>query len=153
MQILYKLYYKIKFISTLKKNNKKDNEEVEINENKIKIICLSFYSFINLLSPFTPHLVDELYNIITTENKSLVQHKWPIHNEKYLTKDQYELAISVNGKVRAKIQIDIKLSKEEIEEFIINNLNNITNLTKYVENKQIHKIIVVPGKIANIVVK
>jgi len=105
-----------------------------------------FSSFLILLSPFAPHLSEELWEKLGNK-KSITYEKWPTHNENYLKELQYEYPISFNGKMRFKIKISSTASKQEIEEKALND----ERTAKYLKG-QPKKVIVVPGKIVNIVI-
>jgi leucyl-tRNA synthetase len=101
--------------------------------------------FLVLLSPFAPHIAEELWLKIGN-NKSISNEKWPKVNEKYLIEQQHEYPISFNGKMRFKIAIDTNLNKEEIEQIVLKD----ERTSKYLSGSP-KKVIVVPRKIVNIV--
>ncbi len=105
-------------------------------------------NFITLLSPFAPHLSEELWEI-SNNKKSVFNEKWPIFDESKIVLSTISIAIQVNGKLRGNIDIDIKTSKDEILE-LAKSHNNVVN---YILDKNIIKKIYVPGKIINFVVK
>jgi len=103
--------------------------------------------FIQLLSPFAPHLGEELWSLYSDE--SIFLESWPTYDEKYLVKNTLNLAIQVNGKLRASIEVDKDISKEEVLKISKNN----ENVSKFIANKEIIREIYVPNKIVNIVIK
>ena len=105
------------------------------------------YKFIQLLSPFAPHLGEELWSLYSDE--SVFLESWPTYDEKYLVKNTLNLAIQVNGKLRASIEVDKNISKEEVLKLSKNN----ENVSKFIANKEIIREIYVPNKIVNIVIK
>jgi leucyl-tRNA synthetase len=104
--------------------------------------------FAKILSPFAPHMGEELWSLYGN-NKSLAYIDWPVANEEYLKENSFEYPVSFNGKMRFKIEFPINTPKEEIEKAVLAN----ENTNKWTEGKEIVKIIVVPNKIINIVVK
>ncbi|AWI02977.1 leucine--tRNA ligase [Clostridium drakei] len=104
--------------------------------------------FIKLIAPFAPHFAEEQWNLIGM-NFSIFNEKWPEFNSNALIKDEIEIAIQVNGKVRAKINIATGLSDDEIKEIILSN-DEVKSLIK---DKELKKVIVVKGRLVNIVVK
>ena len=105
--------------------------------------------FALLLDPFAPHVVDELWETVGYGNGMACQQAWPAYDEAKCRDNTVEIAVQVNGKVRARIQVAADSAKEDIlaaakaEEKIAAELNG----------KQIVKEICVPGKLVNIVVK
>lgn len=121
--------------------------EKETSESK-KIFGETIKDIIVMLSPFTPHFAEELWEKLN-EDKDLFNVSWPKYNEKLTISDEVTMAIQVNGKMRGSITIDSNLSKEEIEKKAF----EVENVIKHTEGKNIVKVIVVPKKIVNIVVK
>ena len=121
--------------------------EKETSESK-KIFGETIRDIIIMLSPFTPHFAEELWEELN-EDKDLFNVSWPKYNEKLTISDEVTMAIQVNGKMRGSITIDSNLSKEEIEKRAF----EVENVIKHTEGKNIVKVIVVPKKIVNIVVK
>jgi leucyl-tRNA synthetase len=100
-----------------------------------------------ILSPFAPHLCEELWEKIG-EKPSIFKQKWPDYDEKYLLQDQIDWVIQINGKIRERVQGSIDLSGEEAEKFALSS----GRIPELIDGKQIRKIIVVPKKLINIVV-
>ena len=101
-----------------------------------------------MLSPFVPHFCDELWESMGEEG-FLFNVPWPEYDEKLTIADEVTIAIQVNGKVRGSISVDRTASKEDIEKMAL----AVENVQKHTEGKTVAKVIVVPGKIVNIVVK
>ncbi|EOC7150514.1 leucine--tRNA ligase [Listeria monocytogenes] len=102
--------------------------------------------FVQLLSPIAPHLAEELWEILGhTETISYVA--WPTYDETKLVEDEVEIVLQVNGKVKSKITVAKSLEKEELEKIAQEDNKMKENL----EGKTIRKVIVVPGKLVNIV--
>ena len=102
--------------------------------------------FVVLLASFAPHVAEELYHILGNEN-SVCDAAFPQYNEKYLTEATKKYPISFNGKVRFTLELPADMSKEEVEKTALTD----EQTAKYLEGKSVKKIIVVPGKIVNIV--
>ncbi|AWW31561.1 leucine--tRNA ligase [Echinicola strongylocentroti] len=100
-----------------------------------------------IISPYAPHIAEELWSLMGND-RSVVEAAFPTFNEEYLTEDAHEYPISINGKMRVKLPISLSLSKEEIEKTALAD----ANVQKWLDGKTPKKIIVVPGKIVNIVV-
>ncbi|HHT22032.1 MAG TPA: leucine--tRNA ligase [Bacteroidales bacterium] len=100
-----------------------------------------------ILAPFAPHIAEEMYHLLGNET-SVCDAEWPGHNEEYLIENSIKYPISFNGKVRFTLELPADMNKEEIEKTTLANEQS----TKYLEGKTPKKVIVVPGKIVNIVI-
>ncbi len=100
-----------------------------------------------LIAPFAPHIAEELWHALGHDT-TVCDAKWPVHNEEYLVESTVTMAVSFNGKARYNIQVPADAPREEIEKTALEH----EGAAKWIEGKQIRKIIVVPGKIVNIVV-
>jgi leucyl-tRNA synthetase len=100
-----------------------------------------------LLAPFAPHISEELYQALGN-NESVCDATFPICNEEYLKETSVKYPISFNGKVRFMLELPADMSKEEVEKTALANEQTI----KQLDGKAPKKIIVVPGKIVNIVI-
>jgi leucyl-tRNA synthetase len=101
-----------------------------------------------LLAPFAPHIAEELYAALGYEN-GISYAKFPEYNEAYTREDNCTYAVSFNGKTRFTVELAKSLSKEEVEQYV----RGMEQTERYLAGGQIIKVIVVPGKIVNIVVK
>lgn len=101
-----------------------------------------------LLAPFAPHVAEELWHSALGHDTSIVDAQWPAHDEKFLVESTVTMAVSFNGKARFNIQLPADATKEEAEKAAIEN----EAAAKWLDGKTIRKVIVVPGKIVNIVV-
>ncbi len=124
--------------------NALSNSINDVNNN-LKIDALK--TFCILLAPFAPHISDEIWHLIGFNN-SVHLEDWPSFNAEALKEDSYELVIQVNGKVRDKVNIDNDMNENQIKEFTLKR----PNILKWTQDKEIRKIIIVKGKIMNIVV-
>lgn len=105
-------------------------------------------TLIILLAPFVPHVTEEMWEHLGYGG-SVHDQKWPEYDEKALVKDTIEIVVQINGRIKEKINIAGDSSKEEMEKIAVEN-DKIKALT---EGKNIVKIIAVPNKLINIVVK
>ena len=99
-----------------------------------------------LLSPFAPHITEELWSILGHE-QSISYAKFPEYVEAYTIENSFEYPVSFNGKMRFKLELSRSLSPKEVEEIVRAN----ENTAKYLGGNPIKKVIVVPSKIINIV--
>ena len=100
-----------------------------------------------LLAPFTPHLSEELWHALG-HNTTVCDAQWPAYNEEYLKEDTVNYAVSFNGKVRFNLEFPSEAPRDEIEKAVLAHENS----AKWLDGKTPKKIIVVPGKLINIVV-
>ena len=103
---------------------------------------------VHLLNPIAPHITEEI-NEVSALGKPLAESTWPNYDESKTLEANFELVLQVNGKVRGKIDVSSDISKEEMEKIALES----ENVQKYTEGKEIVKVIVVPKKLVNIVVK
>lgn len=103
--------------------------------------------FLIILSPFAPHIAEELWEL-GGRNQSIALVSWPSFDEKHLVEDSKNYPISINGKTRTNIELSLSLSKEDIEAAVLAN----EEVQKWLEGKSPRKVIVVPGRIVNLVV-
>jgi len=104
--------------------------------------------FTRILSPFAPHLGEELWSMLGNE-MTLAYETWPEVNEEYLKETVFEYPVSFNGKVRFKIELPAEMGKEEI----VKNVLADGRAVKWLETGTLANIIVVPNRIVNIVIK
>jgi leucyl-tRNA synthetase len=98
-----------------------------------------------LLAPIVPHISEALYSVLTGER--LLSAAWPEVDEAALARDEIDIVVQVNGKVRAKIAVSADASKDDIQTIALAH----ENVQRFTEGTTIRKIIVVPGKLVNVV--
>ena len=103
--------------------------------------------FLLLLVPFAPHIAEELYSKANSQEGSIAYYPWPIFDEKYLVETSIEMAVQVNGKVRDRLQLPADIESSKIEELALHS----ENVMRHIEGKKVKKVIVIPGKLINIV--
>lgn len=100
-----------------------------------------------VLAPFAPHVAEELWHTALGNDTSIVDAKWPEYNEEYLVEKNVTYAVSFNGKARFNMEVAADMPREEVEKTALAH----DGAAKWLEGKTIRKVIVVPGKIVNIV--
>lgn len=120
------------------------NEEL-INSNFLKETVMDF---IKLLAPFAPHFAEEQWSLMGMA-LSVFNQSWPVFDPKALIKDEIEIAIQINGKIKSKINISSSLNEEAIKEAALDDEKIKENL----EGKDVKKVIVIKGRLVNIVAK
>tara|TARA_Y100000589_G_scaffold127473_1_gene121358 strand:+ start:5548 stop:8100 length:2553 start_codon:yes stop_codon:yes gene_type:complete len=128
----------MKLYNSISQSNKNISES--FRKEVLKNFCI-------LLSPFAPHITEEIWQELGYKD-SIHNQKWPEIDLKALVQDSYELVIQINGKVRDKVFINSNSSDEEIKEISLKR----ENIKKWVADKAIKKFIVIKGKIINLVV-
>lgn len=122
---------------------------VFVNEAyKTKILPVNYIkAFVQLLAPIAPHMGEELWSNLTKSGESISYVAWPAYDEKFLVEDEIEVVFQVNGKLRAKTQTSKEISKADLELLAMSN----EKIKESIVGKTIRKVIVVPGKLVNIV--
>ena len=105
-------------------------------------------NFLKIFNPIAPHITEELWEILGNHN-TISYAEWPTFDIEKTKETKYQMVVQVNGKVRGKLEVDINTSKEEMEALAL----EIDNVKKFIDGKEIVKIIVIQSKIVNIVIK
>ncbi|ACF55084.1 TPA: leucine--tRNA ligase [Streptococcus pneumoniae] len=105
--------------------------------------------FIQLIAPFAPHLAEELWQTVAETGESISYVAWPTWDESKLVEDEIEIVVQIKGKVRAKLMVAKDLSREELQEIALAD----EKVKAEIDGKEIVKVISVPNKLVNIVVK
>lgn len=103
---------------------------------------------LKLIAPFAPHFAEEMWEIIG-QSGSIFNQAWPKHDAKALVKDEVELAVQFNGQIKFRINVPANADIKAIEESAVND----PRTSAYIEDKKIVRVIVVKGRLVNIVVK
>ena len=103
--------------------------------------------FLLLLAPFAPHIAEELYAKVNGSDSTLAYQPWPSHNDEYLVESSIEMAVQVNGKVRDRIEITADIDEAAIKRLALDS----GNVKRHTDGKSVKKVIVIPGKLVNIV--
>ncbi len=113
-----------------------------------KINKAEFKTFITLLNPVAPHITEELWQIAGFEGM-LSQTKWPEYDEEKTVDDEVEVVVQINGKIRDKMMISAELSPQQMQEAALES----EKIKELIDGKQVVKVIAIPKKLINIVVK
>ena len=100
-----------------------------------------------ILAPFAPHITEELWSLIG-ETKSVHLAQWPKWNEEYLVENSFNYPVSINGKTRTSMEFALDANRADMEKDIVQN----KVIQKWLDGKEPKKIIIVPGRIVNVVV-
>ena len=120
----------------------------ELDTRNDGIIREGIETIVTILAPFTPHVGEELWTMIGKEG-SVFDISWPKYDEKALVQDEIEVIVQVNGKLRDKISMDANIAREDMEKVALES----EKVKAAIEGKNVVKVIAVPKKLVNIVVK
>lgn len=120
----------------------------ELDNRNNAVIKEGIETIVTILAPFTPHMGEELWTMIGKEG-SVFDISWPKYDETALVKDEVEVVVQVNGKVRGKLTVGANVSREEMEGLAMAD----EKIKALVDGKTVVKVIAVPKKLVNIVVK
>ncbi|HZK76468.1 MAG TPA: leucine--tRNA ligase [Candidatus Kapabacteria bacterium] len=107
----------------------------------------AFEVLVKLLSPFAPHIAEELWQRLG-HSETILDSPWPQYDDAKTIEDSITLILQVNGKLRDKLDVPRGLSRDDLERFA----RESPNVVKHIEGKEIRKVIVVPDKLVNVVV-
>ncbi len=125
------------------------NEVVRLNDQQPQSIAVrheALTSAVLLLSPIAPHICHRLWHALGNTG-AVANAPWPVLDEAALVRSSIEIVVQVNGKVRGKIQVSADASKDAVEKMALED----ANVLRFTEGVSIRKIIVVPGRLVNIV--
>ena len=120
----------------------------ELDTRNDGIIREGIETIVTILAPFTPHVGEELWTMIGKEG-SVFNISWPKYDESALVQDEVEVIVQVNGKLRDKISMDANIAREDMEKIALES----EKVKAAIEGKNVVKVIAVPKKLVNIVVK
>ncbi len=101
---------------------------------------------VRVLSPIVPHICHQLWQVLG-HSEPVVDASWPVADESAMVRSEIEVVLQVNGKVRAKATVPADISKPDLEKLALEN----ENVQRFVEGNTVRKVIVVPGKLVNVV--
>lgn len=108
----------------------------------------TFKTFIKILSPFAPHLAEEIWIDVLKNKTSIHLEAWPEYDEKLLAQEKINLVVQINGKIKDLIEVKPGLSEEEIKEIVMTS----DKIKKQIEGKTIKKFIYIRNKLTNLVI-
>jgi len=118
-----------------------DEQSMAVRAESVDII-------LKTLSPITPHICHYLWHELGNK-EAIINEPWPMVDKKALEQDEVQIIVQINGKLRAKLVLDAGMDKLEVETQALND----ENVAKFTDGKTVVKVIVVPNKLVNIVVK
>lgn len=119
----------------------------ELDNARIDILVEAVKNVIILLYPFAPHIAEEMWEGF--DSGRLEDQSWPSYDESALERDEVEIVVQINGKIKEKLMVDSKLDKKGLEDFVMSN----ENVINHIDGKNVIKVIPILGRLVNIVVK
>lgn len=119
----------------------------ELDHARTDLLVDAVKNVVILLYPFAPHIAEEMWE--SFDSGRLGDQPWPSYDESALERDEVEIVVQINGKIKEKLMVDSKLDKKGLEDFVMANENVIA----HIEDKNVIKVIPIPGRLVNIVVK
>ncbi|KAB2952316.1 leucine--tRNA ligase [Heliorestis acidaminivorans] len=123
-------------------------EKVPAEQQNLALIKDGIGKLILILAPFAPHICEELWQIVGGKGY-VYQQSWPSYNEKALVRDEVEIVVQVNGKVRDRLSVANGLDADTLKAQVLEN----ERVQSFIDGKNVVKVIAVPNKLVNIVVK
>ncbi|MFP4128115.1 MAG: leucine--tRNA ligase [Desulfonatronovibrio sp.] len=123
-------------------------EQAGDSPNRQAVLSSAISTVTSVLAPITPHICEEIWSMLGYDYY-LSQSSWPVYDQRALEKDEVLVVIQVNGKLRSKISAAPDASREDLRETALQD----EKIQKFIQDGEIVKVIVVPGKLVNIVVK
>jgi leucyl-tRNA synthetase len=130
----------MELLNALNKYDTVENKNVTVYKN-----C--FKQFVQILAPCAPHFSEEIWEMLGNKN-SIFYSTYPTCDEKALVKDEVEVAVQINSKMRAKLMVPTGIDEEGVKELIFAD----EKLSSELKDKQIKKLIIIPGRLINIIV-
>ena len=121
-------------------------DQLDPSAMNVQLYKSSFAKFIQLLAPCAPHFAEEIWEMLGNKN-SVFLSSYPVCEEKYLVKDEIEIAVQINSKMRGKITIKNNAGKDDIMATIMSD----DKLSAEIKDKEIKKFIIVPNRLVNII--
>jgi len=122
-------------------------KEVVKNKDETAVLKHSLEQLLIMLSPFVPHIADELWEAMGLTGQ-LFNHPWPEYNPVWAQSSEVTIAVQVNGKLRATIEVPKDAEQALVQSTALSDVN----VKRFIENASIRKVIYVPNKIINIIV-
>ena len=110
-----------------------------------EVVGFAASSLISLIQPYAPHIAEELWSALG--GRELWREPWPAHDPAFLARDTLDIAVQVNGKVRDVVSVPAEIAETDLVELAKQ------RVAKWLDGKEIVRVIVVPGKIVSFVVR
>ncbi len=134
------------YMGMLRKSVDESLKHSKINQKTLSILQYCFENFAKLIMPFIPHIAEEIWQRLD-KNGLVSQQSWPVYNMKFMQENTLNLPVQINGKKRAEINVEHSISKEALEQKVLDN----ERIKSFLKESSVKKIIIVPKRIINIV--
>jgi leucyl-tRNA synthetase len=137
-------------IENIRHNTAISSLMISLNElNNFDHIDKEIYEiYLKILSPFAPHMTEEIWLNILKNKKSIHIQDWPKYDENKIKENTVKIIVQINGKMRCQIEIE----KDQEQDFVLNKVKNIEEIQKWLKDNEIKRIIYVKNKLINIVI-
>jgi leucyl-tRNA synthetase len=116
--------------------------------NKKALVNTVIRTIVLLLSPFTPHICEELWEQMGGSQDSVMQVSWPTYDEQALKQETVIMVVQINGKIRGKVEVQLDSTETELRPLVLND----EMIKRFIEDRPIKKFIVVPNRLVSIVI-
>ncbi|MBM7582660.1 leucyl-tRNA synthetase [Caldicoprobacter guelmensis] len=123
-------------------------DKVDESQQNMSVLGEAITHLLLLLAPFAPHITEELWEL-TGHEGSIHAQSWPAYDPQALVREEVEVVVQVNGKVRDRMMVPVDASQQEVQNMAL----NLSRIQEFINGKSIVKVVVVPNKLVNIVVK
>ena len=123
-------------------------KEAKKNDLNMEFLTDVIEKLITIISPFAPHFAEELWEMTGNEG-SVYLREWPKYDLAALVQDEIEIVVQINGKVKDRLLVSTDITREELEKLALSD----EKVIKLIDGKKVVKVIVVPSKLVNIVIK
>ena len=126
-------------------------EPEEANKSDLFAIREAIESLVLMLTPYAPHISEELWEVISGSDEGILvsNARFPVADEEVARADEVEIVVQVNGKVRSRVKASPDSSKDDLEDLALAD----KKIREYMDGKELVKVIIVPGRLVNVVVK
>lgn len=122
-------------------------KEARLSSVRVDVLNDAVEAVVMLLSPFVPHIAEELWHTLGKED-SILKVKWPIHDKSAIAVDVITMVVQVNGKLRSRIEVPFGIEEDKLKEAVLSD----AKIKEFVHGRAIRNFIVVPKKLVNIVI-
>ncbi len=124
------------------------SKQTNLSEQDKNVLSFALITLLKLISPVVPYMSEELGEILGFD-KSIHDMSWPGYDENLAKMSSITVVAQINGKIKDKLEVDAEINKDELETMVLNS----SKIKSQLEGRQVVKVITVPGKLVNIVVK